>query len=434
MKVRVMRRPELAVFVAAFVARLSAGVMVALTNIQYRLAPDAYGYELLMEQRMRGNPEYFRDYSQQLYDSSWSFLKPIEWVVWSPWQITPAAILFTALAGAVLAALTTRLLLAYVSPLAALTGGLVVAFMPSQVVWSSMLLKDAYIGAAIAGLALTLRWWCAQRSTPRLVAGLALVAALLLYISRIRVPTLVAVLIGLVLALVIAAPSRRAIRATGAVALLFVIPITAGAGIAGRDVLSRLDSGMEWQRVAGAIDAATAVVTVPTTTPRQPGQATTPSTTQPGQATTPSTTQPSPPITPPPPPERPALVDDLLYLPSGVKVMTLDPMPWHLSASRSLIPAFAEHLIWYPLLALAAVGILTRRRWTIDLVFTGLLLAGLIVMWALAEGNFGTAYRHRTEFVWIVVVFAVLGADELRRRRDLRRHPTTTSTTTPINA
>ena len=63
--------------------------------------------------------------------------------------------------------------------------------------------------------------------------------------------------------------------------------------------------------------------------------------------------------------------------------------------------------MWYPLLLLALVGV--RQRWrslTPELAFTLLVTSGLAVMWGLVEGNFGTAYRHRGELVWGVVIFA----------------------------
>ena len=45
-------------------------------------------------------------------------------------------------------------------------------------------------------------------------------------------------------------------------------------------------------------------------------------------------------------------------------------------------------------------------------------LAGyFITMWSLVDGNFGTAFRHRGEVVWAVVVLAAVGAERLLKRR-----------------
>ena len=76
--------------------------------------------------------------------------------------------------------------------------------------------------------------------------------------------------------------------------------------------------------------------------------------------------------------------------------------------------AFAEHLLWYPLLLLALIGVVTRRKsLTPEIVFTVLVTGGLATMWALVEGNFGTAYRHRGQLVWGVAVLAGIGLDHL---------------------
>jgi len=401
------RRPTAAVFIVALTIRLIMGASILMAGVVTRFAPDARHYRNIIRAKLSGQDDLIPESSQNIYNASWSFLKPVEWVAWSADAVEPVAIVFTAIAGALLAALTCRLLLGHTRVAAAITGGLIVAIMPSQVLWSSMLLKDAYIAAAIAGLALTLRWWCRQTSTAGFIAGIGIVAALLLYISRIRAHTLVAVLIGLVLALLIAAPNRRLLRTGIALGLLLVIPVTANAGVGGTQVLSNLESGMENMRIRLGRDATTAVIEIPEP-PQQAGRP------RPQRVDLPNNM--------PMPASRSDWIDDLNYLPSGIKVMTLDPMPWHLGTSRSLIPAFAEHLIWYPLLALAGIGIVTRRRWTIDLAFSALILGGLIAMWSLTEGNFGTAFRHRTEFVWIVVIFAVLGFEHLRRYRSLRRN------------
>jgi hypothetical protein len=107
--------------------------------------------------------------------------------------------------------------------------------------------------------------------------------------------------------------------------------------------------------------------------------------------------------------------------------MLLDPTIPQLGNSRSLYLPFAEHLIWYPVLLLAFYGALKTRRWTDDLIFAGFLFLGSATMWSLTEGNFGTAYRHRTEFVWIVFLFAGIGIQQVLedRNRRLSRHSAT---------
>jgi hypothetical protein len=169
----------------------------------------------------------------------------------------------------------------------------------------------------------------------------------------------------------------------------------------GANFAQQLGIGLEGQREAGVFGAATGVVKLSSTTVSPPSSSSNSS----------SVPSPSP------------IIEELKHLPSGLKVMLLDPTPSQLSRSRSLYLAFAEHLIWYPALLLCFYGAIRRRKWSADLIFAGLLGVGLCSMWALAEGNFGTAFRHRTEFVWIVFLFAGLGiqqvSNDLKERRSL---------------
>ena len=93
--------------------------------------------------------------------------------------------------------------------------------------------------------------------------------------------------------------------------------------------------------------------------------------------------------------------------------MIVDPTPSQLSQSRSLIAPFVEHVIWYPAVLLAIYGVARRRKWQMELLFALFLWVGLALMWGLVEGNLGTAVRHRTEFVWIVFLFAGIGIQQI---------------------
>jgi hypothetical protein len=179
-----------------------------------------------------------------------------------------------------------------------------------------------------------------------------------------------------------------------AIALLVIVPTFSAAGPAGHVLWKVGTSGLANQRVAGADGARTAIVPETTTA-----------------AIVPETTTGHKEL------DRPSLIDDLGYLPTGIRVMLLDPLPTHLGQGSRTTLAFAEHLIWYPTLLLAVWGLRGLRSRSPDLIYVFITSAGLVTMWALVEGNFGTAYRHRGEFVWAVVVFAAVGAEDLLRRR-----------------
>jgi hypothetical protein len=101
--------------------------------------------------------------------------------------------------------------------------------------------------------------------------------------------------------------------------------------------------------------------------------------------------------------------------------MLVEPLPWQFGENRSVQLAAAETLVWYPLLALAVIGLVLWRRQLGLIAFPVLVAGGVAVMYGLAEGNFGTAYRHRGELVWAVTVIAAHGAWALAERRRKRR-------------
>lgn len=97
--------------------------------------------------------------------------------------------------------------------------------------------------------------------------------------------------------------------------------------------------------------------------------------------------------------------------------MLLEPFPLPFTGSAPLRLARMESLLWYPLVLLAAVGLWIARRHLRVLLFPIVVGGGILFMYALSEGNVGTAHRHRGEFVWVVVLLAALGARHLTSRR-----------------
>jgi hypothetical protein len=117
--------------------------------------------------------------------------------------------------------------------------------------------------------------------------------------------------------------------------------------------------------------------------------------------------------------EEEFLSPTIRHVPKGLSVMLLEPYPWVDPPSERVRGAQLETIMWYPLLALAFVGIvfgLRNRAQRMLLMFPALVGSGIAVMYALVEGNFGTAYRHRGEFVWVVVLMAAQGGYALKRR------------------
>jgi hypothetical protein len=108
----------------------------------------------------------------------------------------------------------------------------------------------------------------------------------------------------------------------------------------------------------------------------------------------------------------------LSALPIGLRVMILDPLPFLGTDNSRVRMAMGEMLLWYPLLGLGLIGLVAGRRRLADLTFPTLVAGGTFLMYALSEGNFGTAFRHRGETVWAVAILAAVGLEALLRRRD----------------
>jgi hypothetical protein len=105
--------------------------------------------------------------------------------------------------------------------------------------------------------------------------------------------------------------------------------------------------------------------------------------------------------------------NDLKALPTGFVAFALRPFPWQHGDGLSYDFAAVEELLYYPLYLLAFVGVVAYRRRR-ELIAFPLLVAVLITGIASeAEGNLGSAFRHRDQLFWAVAFFATLGANHL---------------------
>jgi len=100
----------------------------------------------------------------------------------------------------------------------------------------------------------------------------------------------------------------------------------------------------------------------------------------------------------------------IAYLPLGASYLLLAPFPWAIDSALQLA-AMPETLLWYPLLALAVVGFF-RARHAADFAVLMIPLSVLVLVtisYALVEGNFGTAYRHRAQVMPLFFMFTGVG-------------------------
>jgi hypothetical protein len=379
-----VERPVLAIFVLALLARTVAAVVIT-AGWGGSLFLDDASYSRLAAQVADGRYGALSAYEQWLYDHTGTLLVPLTGLYEVLGTVKLAGQLEVALFGAATAALTTCLALELVSRRWALLAGAMVALLPSQILWSSLILKDAAVWAILCGIAVTLA--IAGRSDGRRLAVLTAVSlALLALLGFLRLHTLevalVALWISVAIHAVLGAP-RPVLRVAVATLMVSCFPLLFGMGLFGATFVrdARLPVVQRALNAAGANSA--------TIDPEVDEDAT--------------TVHPS---------------AELSYLPKGVAVVALRPWPWEPSrGSVGLVLARLESLLWYPLLLLAAVGLTTVPARLRVLAFPLLAGGAILVMYALTEGNLGTAFRHRGELVWIVLLLATLGLERLWRRR-----------------
>ncbi|MBI4520894.1 MAG: glycosyltransferase family 39 protein, partial [Gemmatimonadetes bacterium] len=248
------------------------------------------------------------------------------------------------------------------------------ALFPSLVLWSTQNLRDTIVLlllVVIVWLTLRLR----QRPTAGSFVGLVLVMALLAVVRDYMAVMVVFALTGSFFI----TPRR------GLVANVFIGLALFGVAVA---AYSQLGLGAQWVEAANfeAIQAQRTALAIG------------------GTAFQPQVVISTP-------------VQGLQYLPIGLLFFLLAPFPWQLGSMLSLM-TLPEMLIWYGLLFFVAYGGLFLLRERFSRVEPILLFVSLTtVIYALVEGNAGTAYRHRAQVVIFLLIFAGVGLELWRLRR-----------------
>lgn len=406
---RMARRPVLSIFILAFAVRAITAVAITIGWGGILLLDDA-AYSQLAELAANGAVE--APYDKFLYERTASLLVPLAgmYALFGPIELFGQ--LYVALLGAATAALTTRLAMEILDRHWALLAGLIVALLPSQVLWSSLILKDAAVWAVLSALALVVA--IAARSGGRRLALLGATAALLLVLlGFLRLHTLQVACVAILLAVLMYPRPRPLVRLSGAAVLLTCVPLVFGMGLAGSSFVAESRDPTA-QRALNAAEAESAVVAAPPLAGTLQEDPERPSRSSPARKGRSEVGRPA---------DQPSgAASSVRYLPTGVTVVALRPWPWEsLSASVGIRLARAETLLWYPLLLLALVGAVTIARHRRTLAFPVIAGGAILVMYGLTEGNLGTAYRHRGEFVWVVALLAALGAERITAWRQERR-------------
>lgn len=385
--------PVWTIFLLALLARVVVAAGIAIVH-PHNIAPDGIQYSGLASDQASGHTAIWTPYQHWLYTRVGSLLVPLTGLYELFGRHEIFGQLYVALFGALVAAITTRLAMEAMSVRWAIVVGLIVALLPSQIVWSSLILKDAMVWFALSGLALTVA--VAGRSSGYRLLLLGVLAAVLLgFLGYLRLQTLVVACWALMLASLVGPRLARVPRIGGAIALGVLLPwLWFGMGPAGLTYVKQTTPPSDI-RASGTVGAKSAIA---------PG----PSTSTPSTAAT-ST-------------DESEVTADVHHLPTGLAAVLAEPYPWQSGGSAYLKLARVEELAWYPLLLLGLVGLLSlRRRHLRVMAFPLLAGTAILIVYALTEGNVGTAFRHRGELEWVVALLAGFGLISIAGRWSRRR-------------
>ncbi|MAZ61689.1 MAG: hypothetical protein CMB18_00065 [Euryarchaeota archaeon] len=373
-------RPALSVFFIALLTRILTAISVHLFS-DGTLFVDEKSYLSILEAHRNNWVVDLPEYLISDYQLNWSRLKgfylPIDFLFRIFGQITFLAQIIPVFAGAITAMAITLILLKYTRTTTALYAGILFAVYPSQVLWSSLVLRDSLIWMTIALILLTLRKWDGNTDRKNFLSYGLILSILIIYLSFVRSNTMLIACIALLIA--VAWKSKNfATAKIFLLAILFIfVPFIADIGLAGQNLFKLAADGLSSSRQINS--SGNLALKDPFSDMR---------------------------------------LADLFYLPIGLRVMLLDPLPHQLQQSYELILAFCENLLWYPTLIFSGYGVFKmRKKINSETAFLIFCTTGLIVKWSIYEGNFGTAFRHRSEFIWSTIIFAAIGFEYWSHKR-----------------
>jgi hypothetical protein len=421
-------------FLATFLIALAGRVFVALVANNLfdgaLIQPDSLTYHEMARAMAENDTANWDDFTVGLFWRTATFLLPLRALYWLAEPSVLLGGLYVGVLGAGTAALITVLAKDSLRRFA-IAPGLILALLPSQVFWSAVTLKDAMVWLLYVALALFIFRSTKAEGRKLLAYGL-FTGVFLILLAYTRQHSFVIACWAVALTATIGRPTQRAARVAGGLVLAIGLPWAVGFGPAGIDLITGADPNQ--MRVLNAENANSAFVELPENL--EEAQDLERRANEVGGAEGDLLR------------ERAAqlrgssdgvelegegtLAPSLSHLPRGLTAMLFEPFPWASSDSKSLNLARLETIVWYPVLILAALGLTVAWRHRALLAFPLTAGAATLVVYALTEGNLGTAYRHRGEFVWAVALLAGFGFARLAARR--REAEPATQRTSPPSA
>jgi hypothetical protein len=381
------------VFVFALAVRMAMVLAGELMPASF-IANDDTTYAGLAAQMATGAADDWSPYLATLYSATATFLVPLTGLFWLFGPVEWIGQALVAIVGAGVAAVATKVALEKLESLWAISVGIVLALLPSQVAWSTVMLKDPWVWLCTALITWFVILALRTSGRTRVLAVLGITVTLFL-LGHLRMQTTFVAAWAMVGTALLVPKHNRVTWIGGALLVAITVPWLAGGGPGGVEPVLARAGNFEQARIAAAVGAESGVVDessveVPDSMIPTEGQASG------GFAG--------------------RILRDVRHLPRGLSVMLLEPYPWDANRNLRVVLAKIETVLWYPILGMAIVGGLQVRHHRRVLVFPILLGSGTVLGYALAQGNLGTAFRHRGELAWIAVLLAAYGARRLRQR------------------
>jgi hypothetical protein len=419
--------PVLSSFLVALGVRVVMAISTGLLHKGILIGDEGqYLILALMASEGKLTSEFWSGYGESLFESTRTFMWPLTGLFWLLGPFRIVAQLFVATFGAVTAACAACLASRFLRKEFALGAGLIVAFFPSQILWSSVVLRESLIWAGLAAIAVTVDY--SQRSESGLRTALLTVLLGLLFVATVwlREQSALVALWCLYPALLVGR-SRLRVRILTASCLLIVAPWIVGFGPGGSDYAGKAMESMGSSRAYMAMDANSSfgisegLYDCPALLEGQ------------GRGSDEIGAVASRLIDR----ERGEwicihdqygvgrLVDNRLNtsfqrIPGGLYDTMIRPLPWGDGRSLTQVLAGWESLLWISLYGLAAYGLWVHGKGHRVLIYPTLLLFAISISGAVTHGNLGTAFRHRGQICFVLAVLAMAGVQAIVEGRRMK--------------
>ena len=419
--------PVLSSFLVALGVRVVMAISTGLLHKGILIGDEGqYLILALMASEGKLTSEFWSGYGESLFESTRTFMWPLTGLFWLLGPFRIVAQLFVATFGAVTAACAACLASRFLRKEFALGAGLIVAFFPSQILWSSVVLRESLIWAGLAAIAVTVDY--SQRSESGLRTALLTVLLGLLFVATVwlREQSALIALWCLYPALLVGR-SRLRVRILTASCLLIVAPWIVGFGPGGSDYAGKAMESMGTSRAYMAMEANSSfgisegLYDCPALLEGQ------------GRGSDEIGAVASRLIDR----ERGEwicihdqygvgrLVDNRLNtsfqrIPGGLYDTMIRPLPWEDGRSLTQVLAGWESLLWISLYGLAAYGLWVHGKGHRVLIYPTLLLFAISISGAVTHGNLGTAFRHRGQICFVLAVLAMAGVQAIVEGRRMK--------------